>query len=125
GFSPTYYVKRDLLYMFVGVIALVVMSVIDYRTWKGFIPIVYGLVVLALLAVLTPLGSKGFGASSWFALPGFDVEPGELAKLAIIIVLAFVVSERRGEVHARDIGKALGIMAVPALLIFKQPDLGT
>src|SRR5438874_162976 len=88
GFSPTYYLKRDVLYMVVGSVFLLIMAAIDYRSWKGFIPVVYGLTVLALLAVLSPIGSEGFGASSWFALPGFDVEPDELAKLAIIIVPA-------------------------------------
>jgi rod shape determining protein RodA len=125
GFDPAYYLKRDVIYMVAGVIALVVTAVFDYRSWKGFIPVIYGGIVFMLLAVLSPLGSSGFGAKSWFATPFFDIEPAEFAKPAMIVVLAFVISERRGEVAWRDIWRALGLLAPPALLIFIQPDLGT
>jgi rod shape determining protein RodA len=125
GYSPTYYVKRAVIYILAGTVAMVMTATIDYRTWKGFIPVVYAGTVLVLLAVLSPLGSKGFGASSWFALPGFDVQPSEFAKPAMIMVLAMIVSERRGETEMRDILRCLGLVALPALLIFIQPDLGT
>lgn len=125
GYDPAYYLKRNLLYMVAGVVALVVTAAIDYRIWKGFIPIIYLGTVFTLLAVLTPLGSRGFGAKSWFSFPFFDVEPGELAKPALILVLAFMVSERRGEMELRDIGRCLALLALPAFLIFVQPDLGS
>jgi rod shape determining protein RodA len=125
GHDPLYYLKRDAIYMIAGSLALVVSAAIDYRTWKGFTPFLYGGTVLALLAVLSPLGSRTFGAKSWFSFPLFQVEPSELAKPAMILVIALVVAERRGEVEMRDIGRCLALIAVPAFLVFIQPELGT
>src|SRR5687767_7586755 len=62
GFDPAYYLKRDVLYMVAGTIAIFVVAAIDYRVWKGFIPVLYGGTIFVLLAVLSPLGSQGFGA---------------------------------------------------------------
>jgi rod shape determining protein RodA len=125
GFDPAYYLKRDVLYMLAATVALAVCAAVDYRTLKGYIPVIYGGTVLVLLAVLSPFGTSGFGAKSWFALPFFDVEPAEFAKPALIVVLAFIVAERRGELELRDIGKCLALVALPGLLIYVQPDLGT
>lgn len=125
GFDPTYYLKRDILYMAAGTAALVAAALVDYRNWKGFIPVVYAGTIFVLVAVLSPLGSQGFGARSWFSTPFFDIEPAEFTKPAMIIVLAFVASERRGEMAFRDIVTCIGLAVPPAVLIFIQPDLGT
>src|SRR5438309_2721536 len=125
GYQPSYYLKRDVLYLLAGTVAMVIVAAVDYRVWKGYIPVIYGGTIFVLLAVLSPLGSRSFGARSWSSTPFFDLEPAEFAKPAMIIVLAFVISERRGEMEWRDVLRCLALLAPPALLIFFQPDFGT
>ena len=69
---------------------------LDYRQLKLLSPVVLGASCLGLLAVLSPLGSVVNGAKSWISLPGgFQIEPSEYAKLAIILVAAMILSELR------------------------------
>ena len=73
-------------------------------------------------------GAKVYGAKSWIALPliGTRFQPSEFAKLAVILVLAHVLAKKEGEIAGlRDLLWPLVLMAIPALLILRQPDLGT
>jgi rod shape determining protein RodA len=65
------------------------------------------------------------GSQRWFELFGFQLAPSEIAKLAVIAMLAAFLSEIRGETTLRDVFRATGLAAVPAVLVFLQPDLGT
>ncbi len=87
----------------------------------------YGLSCLGLLAVLTPLGSIVNGARAWISIgAGFQVEPSEFAKLSVIVISAMLLSGlRSGErPGARAIARALGLAALPILLVAAEPDLG-
>jgi rod shape determining protein RodA len=92
------------------------------------VPLAYAASCLGLIAVLTPLGSTVNGAHSWIALPGgFQLEPSEYAKLAIIGVSAMILGElRQGETRPkpRAAGLAAAATAVPLALVVAQPDLG-
>jgi rod shape determining protein RodA len=96
---------------------------------RAYAPLVYIASVVGLLAVLSPLGSTINGAHSWIVLPaGFSVQPSEFAKVALVVGVAMLLSERRdGEASPllSDLGLALGFAAIPLLLIMLQPDLGT
>lgn len=84
----------------------------------------YGLVVLALLG-LPFFAPELNGSRRWYALPGFSVQPSEFAKLAVVLALAAML---RFQQRARTVEALLLPMlvaAVPALLIFRQPDLGS
>jgi len=115
----------------VALLAMFVCLAIDYRTLAQRSWILYALLVLGLIAVLV-FGSVGgrfggtVGAKRWIKLAGFSLQPSEFAKLALGLVLAMIYgdSRRRG----RSLGEwAFGavIVAIPAALIFKQPDFGT
>jgi rod shape determining protein RodA len=125
GVDPATYLKRQVIYAAVGTVVLLTLSVFDYLHLKSLAPIFYGASVVGLLIVLTPLGTVAKGASRWIDLGFFQAQPSEMAKLAVIIAVGAFLADRRGDVRAVDVAVAVGIVAVPAALIFLEPDLGT
>ena len=125
GLDPGTFLKRQSIYVLVGVAALVVTALIDYRHLKGLAPIVYGVAVVALTIVLTPLGHVSKGASRWINLGTFQAQPSELAKIAIIVTLAAFLAERKGELGAGAIALCCALVIPPSALIYLEPDLGT
>jgi rod shape determining protein RodA len=103
------------------------MASFDYRFLKVYAGFIYVGTVLALLLVRVPfLGSSAAGAQRWFELPGLQVTPSEFAKIGLIVMLAASLSELRHTVPtARDVIRLCAIAAVPLVLVFIQPDIGT
>jgi rod shape determining protein RodA len=124
GEDPGFYLKKQVAFLMLGVIAMIIAATFDYRLVKVYAPIGYGLVILALLLVLTPLGDETAGAQRWITLFGFQVQPSELAKLAVVAMLAAYLSELR-EVRLDHVWQAAFIAGGPMVLIFLQPDIGT
>jgi rod shape determining protein RodA len=130
GLDPQYYLKRHILNIAIGLLLAYGTTLIDYRLLRAYTPIVWGVGVLGLIAVLVPgVGSTVNGARAWISFPGgFQVQPAELAKISIIVGIAMLLAEKR-DVDAnptdRDVVKALALSSVPILLILLQPDLGT
>ncbi|TSA47998.1 MAG: rod shape-determining protein RodA [Actinomycetales bacterium] len=130
GLDPQYYLKRHVINIVIGGCLAFGTTLIDFRLLRAYTPIVWGLAVLGLIAVLIPgIGSTVNGARAWISFPGgFQIQPAELAKIAIIVGISMVLAEKR-DVDANptdlDVLKALGIAAIPILLILLQPDLGT
>ena len=130
GLDPQYYLKRHVINIAIGGLLAYGTTVIDYRLLRAYTPIFWGLGVLGLAIVLIPgLGSTVNGARAWIALPGgFQIQPAELAKIAIIIGMSMLLSERThdsDEPNSRDVLQALVVAAIPVLLIIVQPDMGT
>ncbi|MQY06209.1 rod shape-determining protein RodA [Actinomadura macrotermitis] len=129
GKDPDAFVKRHILNLVIGFGLGGLTTVLDYRLLRAYVPILYGLACVGLLAVLTPLGSTINGSHSWIVLGGgFQVQPSEFAKVGLVVLLAMILGEPRdGEVGPgrRDVLLALGLTALPAALIMLQPDLGT
>jgi rod shape determining protein RodA len=107
----------------------VVASVFDYRMLRAYAPVLYLLSIAGLVAVLSPLGSTINGSHSWIVLPaGFSIQPSELAKVALVVGMAMLLSEKRdAEDTPRDVDvvMTLAFAAVPLALVMLQPDLGT
>ena len=130
GLDPQYYLKRHVINIAIGGLLAYGTTVIDYRLLRAYTPIFWGLGVLGLIIVLIPgLGSTVNGARAWIALPGgFQIQPAELAKIAIIIGMSMLLSERThdsDEPNSRDVLQSLVVAAIPVLLIILQPDMGT
>jgi len=128
--DPEYYLKRQLINVVIGAALAYATTLIDYRMLRAYTPIVWGVGVLGLTAVLIPgLGSVVNGARSWISLPGgFQIQPAELAKLSIIVGMALILAERAtGQIEPgnKQVLLALLVAAIPVLLIIAQPDLGT
>ena len=125
GLDPTLFLDRQLAYIVAATVVLFAVSLFDYRHFRAFAPVFYGGVVLALVAVLTPLGQEVQGAQRWISFGFFQMQPSEMAKVVVIVALAAYFSVMKGQLRARDVAAAVGIVALPSLLIFLQPDLGT
>jgi rod shape determining protein RodA len=123
--DPGRFVKRQLTFLGVGVIVLMLAVSFDYRLLKVYAGMAYVSSLTLLVLVRTPLGTSVKGSQRWFELFGFQLAPSEVAKIALIAMLAAVVSEIRGELTLRDVFRAAGLAALPAVLVFLQPDLGT
>ena len=107
---------------------MVIVMLINYEMLVKLSPIFYGIFIILLIAVLftTPIN----GATSWFNIGIFSFQPSEFAKIVVILFLAFIISKIQ-ERYVDDINKPtrlliiIGALAVPLLLIIKQPDFGT
>jgi rod shape determining protein RodA len=117
------YAMDQALGFVVGLAGAVPLALIDYRFWQRYLHLIYGLVLLVLLAV-TVMGATAGGAQRWVDIGPVQVQPSEFAKLGMVVVLAGYFAEKPVGEHTVFLG-ALGILAVPALLVFMQPDLGT
>jgi rod shape determining protein RodA len=130
GLDPEYYFKRHTLNIIIGGLLAYGTTLIDYRLLRAYTPILWLAAVLGLIIVLIPgLGTEINGAQAWISLPGgFQLQPAELAKIAIIVGMAMILADREQsdkDPTDLDVLKALAIAAVPILLIVAQPDLGT
>jgi rod shape determining protein RodA len=124
GGDPRFYLKHQLVWLVIGLVVMVVVALIDYHWLEQWAYVLYGLVVLSLLAVLTSFGHTSLGAQRWFALGPLDLQPSEFAALALILVVA-VYCSRQETMFPRNLVVVLALAAVPILLVYKQPDLGT
>ena len=130
GLDPEYYLKRHVINIMIGILLAWGTTVIDYRSLRAYTPVVWGLGVIGLTAVLIPgIGSEVNGAQAWIPLPGgFQIQPAEMAKISIIVGMSMLLSEYRHENEEptnRDVIQALLIAAIPVGLILLQPDMGT
>ena len=126
GVDELYFVKRQLLFIGIGIVVMIAVMAVDYRKLRDFSVLAYGAVILALLLVLSPLGSNARGSQAWFELPGgFQLQPSELAKFGIIVAVAGYCNEHRGQMSPRELVLTIGLAAVPLGLVALQPDLGT
>jgi len=121
----TSFLTRQLLFVGVGSGAMVVTAFFDYRRYREAAPLLYGAVLLLLLAVVTGLGSERKGAQAWFQLGPFQLQPSEVAKVVVIVALASVIAQFNSELDARRLSALLALVGVPMGLIMLQPDLGT
>jgi rod shape determining protein RodA len=125
GIDPQLFLKRQILFITLGLVAMGVALLIDYRILRDFGPLLLAATCGVLVLVLSPLGSTSRGTQAWFQLGPFQLQPSEFAKVATIIALAGFCAERRGELDLPNLGKALGIGLLPIGLIYLQPDLGS
>ena len=102
------------------------MALVDVRVWLRFAYVIYG-VILALLVVVEVKGHVGMGAQRWISLGFFDLQPSELMKLALVLVLARYFHGLSPEQVRRpvDLLLPLALIAVPVVLVLLQPNLGT
>ena len=125
GEDPHAYVKKQALFVVLGVIAMVIVAVFDYRRLEPLAMLIYGLSVLSLLGVLA-VGSHVQGSERWFSLGPIEIQPSEFAVLGLILVVAAYCDRRQEEGLAwKDVFKLLILAGIPIALVLIQPDLGT
>jgi rod shape determining protein RodA len=125
GANPHTYLVKQALWAAIGLILMFAVSFVDSRRLRSWTPFVYGATVLGLLAVFATHAVNG--AHAWINLPGgFQVEPSEFAKVALILALATVFSQSRwrGTPGLRSVLLALACAAPLLALVVKEPALG-
>ncbi len=116
--------RKQILYIILGVPLMIGFSFIDYRSWQRWAPGLYVVNLLLLLFILRG-GHSALGAQRWISLgPLGTFQPSEPAKLILAISIAYVLCRSTYD-RIQDLWKPLLAVAIPALLILRQPDLGT
>jgi rod shape determining protein RodA len=124
GIRPEYYLYKQITFIIIGVVAMLVVAAVDYRRLRSWAPLLYGISVFLLVAVFA-VGSRVQGAQAWFQLGSYQFEPSEFAKVALILAVAAYAARYRGRLPGRALAGIVALAVVPFALIFKQPDLGT
>jgi rod shape determining protein RodA len=114
---------RQVAWVLAGGLLYAAATWFDYGRLRQVAPALYGAMLLMLVAVHL-VGHTALGARRWLAVAGLPLEPSELSKLVLVIVLAAYLA-RSERVTWRAFGSALGLVAGPAALVLVQPDLGT
>jgi rod shape determining protein RodA len=120
---PSVSMERQLVFVTAGLIAYYAISRFDYREFRHMVGGIYLAVLagLALVFLFAPVN----GAQRWINLSTFQVQPAEFAKVAAVLILAAVLARPQERLTWGRIGTVLGLLVVPSIVIFLQPDLGT
>ena len=123
-FDPLDYsfLERQVAFAVLGLVLAVLIAHLNVRLIRAWLPAVY-LGLLVLLGGLLVFGDSVRGTRAWYTAAGFSFQPSEPGKVILIVVLAAVLSA--AEVRTKRLLLALCLAAVPLLLIWRQPDVGT
>ena len=120
--------KKQIMWLAISVPVMIVVILIDYEFFAKISPVFYGISIVLLIGVLftEPIN----GATSWYSIGPFTIQPAEFAKIAVVLFTADVIVkiQRKGKNEMNRFLKLSLIIltvAVPVLLIIKQPDYGT
>lgn len=118
--NPAYFLIKHLMFLTLGLAALVFMTNYDYRKLKPWaIPFTIGTILL-IGATYTGMGRTSYGSSRW--LMGLPIQPSELAKISSILILATAIPESK-TLFSKKMLKCLGLVGIMIILILKQPNL--
>ncbi|MFY9325931.1 MAG: rod shape-determining protein RodA [Candidatus Nanopelagicales bacterium] len=128
--ATDYFLQRHLLNILLGIILGVIVSRFSYRTVRAYAIVIYVVALFGSIVVLIPgIGKQQSGAQAWLALPGgLSFQPSEFTKLALIVLLAMVLTEKRDaeeRPNDSDVLIGLALAGIPAIFILVQNDLGT
>lgn len=120
--------KRQIIWLVISIPIMILVICIDYEVIAKISPIFYGIILILLLLVLFTTSVNG--AKSWFNLGLFSFQPSEFAKIFVILMFSYVITkiQKNGKDEISRPTRLLLILlivAVPILLIIKQPDYGT
>jgi rod shape determining protein RodA len=123
--DPEYYVVRQSIFALVGAVGLVVALLIDPDYYRRYRKVIYALTI-ALLLVVMALGADVRGSTRWIDFGFFRFQPSEFGKLLLALFLAGVLAGRGRRVGEwRTTAAVVGLAAIPTMLVFLQPDIGT
>ncbi len=127
----TFSMERQMVFVVAGLILFLVASNIDYREYRGILPVVSIIMMILLGAVFffPPINE----VQRWIPFGFFNLQPAEFAKVAVIVALAALLAPpmarddmtRPRKLTWKKMGQAIVLVAVPGYLILRQPDLGT
>jgi rod shape determining protein RodA len=120
----TYYLKRQLLFFIVAIIGMLLAASFDYRKIMPYSKLIYAITLGLLLLVLVM--PARLGSHRWIPLPFFDLQPSELAKVAVILLLSTFIADRHLEIGTnKEFLQAIAVGIGAMAFIFVEPDLGS
>ena len=122
--DPLFYVKRQGVYIIVGLVLMYAVSRIDYSRLRELRYPIYGFLMAALVVVLL-VAPETRGARAWIELPGFSLQLSELGKLLLVVALAGFVVERMREMGRHTTARVMLLGLLPTMLVMAEPDLGS
>ncbi|OPG04290.1 rod shape-determining protein RodA [Microbispora sp. GKU 823] len=130
--EPTGMAKKHVLNLLIGLALYSAIAVTDYRWLRTYAPVLYGIAVIGLILVISPMGSTVNGHHSWILLGGgFALQPAEFMKPALVVMLARLLTptsekgKTKDRPRASGLALSLAVVGVAAALVMMQPDLGT
>ena len=125
--DPYYYLKRDIAWAAMGMVLMLFCALLDYRIYMRIAPWILGISLLLLGLLFTPLGITRNYATRWIGVGGFTLMPGEVAKIAAIIFVAWYLSKdpKRIRSFTKGVFPLMALCGVFFLLIILQPNLST
>lgn len=128
--ASDYFLQRHLLNILLGIILGIIVSRFSYRVVRAYAIVIYVVALFGSIVVLIPgIGRQQSGTQAWLALPGgLSFQPSEFTKLALIVLLAMVLTEKRdAEERPNDLNILIGLVlaGIPTIFILIQNDLGT
>ena len=125
--DPYFYLKRHSVWAVLGLCLMLFTKALDYRVYAKIAPYIMVISVALLALLFTPLGVTRNFATRWIGVGDFTIMPGEIAKIAVIIFVAWYLSKDPTRIRSltRGVLPLMGLCAVCAGLIIKQPNLST
>ncbi|HWQ05524.1 MAG TPA: FtsW/RodA/SpoVE family cell cycle protein [Longilinea sp.] len=117
--------KSQTQFVVVGLVIILVVAMIDYRYWSSLASLLYVFGVIFLIIILL-IGNIAFGSTRWIVIAGINIQPSELVKIIMIIVLADFFARNKDRIHDfRTIARSFVLTAGVVVLIYLQPNLST
>lgn len=117
--------QRQATFAAIGLVILLAATLIDYHFWRSLSRLLFIGIILLLLYVEL-VGATTFGATRWIRVGGFTIQPSEVAKISLIIILADDIARNEERLQSwSGILRTLILAAIPALVILREPDLST
>jgi rod shape determining protein RodA len=128
--DPYHFLVRHSLNIGIGLALMIGTIWLGHRTLRGAVPVLYGLSVVLVLLVLTPLGATINGAHAWLVIGGLSLQPSEFVKITIILGMAMLLAARvdagdQAHPDHRTVAKSLGFAVLPMAIVMLMPDLGS
>ena len=121
--ADTSFLYRQILFIAAGLGVMTFVAAFDFRRLRHMVFALYGGLVLALIGLLV-VGPEINGTQAWYQFGGIQIQPSELGKIVMILLLAAWFSVTN-EVSLGRLAGGLALVGLPVLLIYRQPDLGT
>lgn len=123
---PFIFAKKQLIWFGISLISMYLILKYDYRIIYRYVPIIYWGTVVLLIAVWIPgIGAKINGARGWINLKVFMLQPAEIAKFSIMLMLSKLINDMEGKINnVKNLAKIAIYLAIPMFLILIQKDMG-
>nr|WP_227745308.1 rod shape-determining protein RodA [Streptomyces nodosus] len=127
--DPYAFLVRHLLNTAIGIVLAALTVWLGPRRLRDLVPVLYGVTLLLVLLVLTPVGATINGSRRWIVVAGVSIQPAEFVKVTIVLAMALLLATKvdtgdRSRPDRRSVLESLAVAGVPALLVLLTPDLG-